>query len=306
MGGFLDGALTGQGRVIFVTAEAGGGKTALLGEFARQAMAAHPDLLVASGDCNALSGAGDPYLPFREVLGMLTGDVEARWSAGSISTEHAGRLWGALPVAAQALVSYGPHVTGTLVNGPALLSRATSAAASGNGAWLKRLRDRVERQRARSNGFEQSSLFEQVTNVLCRLSEAYPLLLLLDDIQWIDTASVGLLFHLGRRLEGRRILAACAYRPAELAVGGEAGRESLQKVLGEFKRQSGDVWVDLGQSDGAEGRAFVDALLDAEPNRLGEGFRGHLFARTAGHPLFTRELLRGMQERGELLQDEDG
>ena len=53
-------------------------------------------------------------------------------------------------------------------------------------------------------------------------------------------------------------------------------------------------------------RAFVDAYLDTEPNDFGEEFRRQLFARTAGHPLFTVELLRTMQERGQLVQDAAG
>jgi len=44
-------------------------------------------------------------------------------------------------------------------------------------------------------------------------------------------------------------------------------------VLNEMKRHLGDVWVDLGRVAEPEGRAFVDALLATEPNRLGEGFR---------------------------------
>ena len=40
--------LAGAGGVAFVAGEAGSGKTALLGEFARQAMAAHADLVVAT------------------------------------------------------------------------------------------------------------------------------------------------------------------------------------------------------------------------------------------------------------------
>ncbi|NIP78802.1 MAG: hypothetical protein GWM90_06220, partial [Gemmatimonadetes bacterium] len=63
-------ALAGQGQVVFVTGGPGRGKTALMREFARRAMEVHPDLLVAGGNCNAYSGVGDPYLPFREVLGM--------------------------------------------------------------------------------------------------------------------------------------------------------------------------------------------------------------------------------------------
>jgi tetratricopeptide (TPR) repeat protein len=50
----------------------------------------------------------------------------------------------------------------------------------------------------------------------------------------------------------------------------------------------------------------VNALLDAEPNRLAAGFRASLFDRTVGHPLFTVELLRAMQERGDLVQDVQG
>jgi adenylate cyclase len=306
---FLEAALAGQGRAIFVTGEAGSGKTALLAAFARRAMDAHPHLLVATGNCNVLSGVGDPYLPFREVLAMLTGDVEARWAAGAISRAHARRLWTALPRAAQALVERGPHVTGTLLDGPALLSRAAAAAAL-DAHWLQRLRDRIERQRARPERVEQSFLFEQVTNTLAHLASSHPLLLILDDLQWADTASAGLLFHLGRRLAGCRILVASAYRPEELALGSDPDdggeRRTLQKALAEFKRQSGDVWVDLDRVDEAERRAFVAALLDTEPNCLRGEFRGALLQRTAGHPLFVRELLRDMRERGDLLQDADG
>jgi hypothetical protein len=116
----LDAALTGQGGVVFVTGGPGRGKTALLAEFARRAMEAHADLLVASGNCSAIPGAampgaaysvvGDPYLPFREVLGMLSGEAEAAWTAGSISRDHAQRLWGGLPLAVQALVDHGPNL----------------------------------------------------------------------------------------------------------------------------------------------------------------------------------------------------
>ena len=303
--GFLAAARAGRGQVAFVTGGPGRGKTALLAEFARRAMAAHPRLLVAGGRCNVLAGVGDPYLPFREMLGMLTGDVEARWAAGSISHDHGWRLWGAVPLAARALLARGPHIPGTLLDGPALLSRATAAAASPGAPWLQRLRARVEREQARSEGLEAEYLLVQVTNVLRRLAEDHPLLLIVDDLQWADGSSIGLLFHLGRRLPGSRILLACAYRPEEVPSRSEEGRP-LVKVLAELKGQFGDVWIDLARVEEAEERGFVNALLDTEPNRLGRAFREALFRRTAGHPLFTIELLRSMQEKGELLQDEDG
>ncbi|HEY3232386.1 MAG TPA: ABC transporter substrate-binding protein [Roseiflexaceae bacterium] len=46
--------------------------------------------------------------------------------------------------------------------------------------------------------------------------------------------------------------------------------------------------------------------MDRAPNRLDDEFRSTLFARTHGQPLFTVELLRTMQERGDILQDADG
>jgi adenylate cyclase len=306
----LDAALMGQGGVVFVTGGPGRGKTALLDAFARQAMEAHADLLVASGTCDAYSGLGDAYLPFREVLGTLSGEVEARWAVGTISRDHALRLWQALPAAVEALLAHGPHVVPALVPGEALLARASAAGPAE--PWLGRLRERVVRAPGAAGSVEQSHLFQQVSNVLQALAQVHPLLLILDDLQWVDRASAGLLFHLGRRLTGARILIVGAYRPEELAPGleeppgGERGRHPLEKVLAEFKRLYGDVWLDLAEVEAPEGRRFVDAYLETEPNRLGERFRQTLAERAEGHPLFTVELLRAMQERGDLVRDEEG
>jgi len=313
---YLARALAGKGQVVFVTGGPGRGKTALMEEFARQALATHPDLLVACGTCSAYLGAGDPYLPFREVMGILTADVEARWATGAITRDHAWRLWTALPLTVQTLVDCGPHLIDIFA--PTLLSRL-AAAAPNSAAWYQRLRALIERQRIRPEYLEQRHLFGQYTNVLCALANQHPLLLLLDDIQWADAASIGLLFHLGRRLavEGHRILVVSAYRPEEVALDRDGAetlppsgvaqdeRHPLEKVLNEFKRHFGDVWVDLTQVDQTEGRRFVDVFLDSEANCLGEAFRTALFRHTQGHPLFTIELLRTMQERGELVRDAD-
>ncbi|NIV32445.1 MAG: AAA family ATPase [Anaerolineae bacterium] len=75
---FLDRTLGSHGQICFVTGEVGSGKTALVTEFARRAQERHGDLVVAVGQCDAHTGIGDPYLPFREVLCQLTGDVDAK------------------------------------------------------------------------------------------------------------------------------------------------------------------------------------------------------------------------------------
>jgi adenylate cyclase len=305
--GFLDGllskALAGEGQVAFVTGGPGRGKSALLDAFARRAMEAHPDLLVALGTCNAHAGIGDAYLPFREVMAMLTADVEARWEVGVISTDHARRLWANLPQAVEALLNYGPHLIDIFCAGPPLLGRAMVQAPA-RAPWLRRLRHAVERAQKGAEELGAGQLLEQYCNVLRSLAGARPLVLVLEDLQWADDASISLLFHLGRRLEGVPILVAGDYRPEEVALGRKGERHPLDKVLAEFKRQFGDVWLDLSGVEEDEGREFVNALLDSEDNCLDEAFRDNLFEHTEGHPLFTVELLRAMQERGDLVRDE--
>jgi predicted ATPase len=198
---YLKQAIAGRGGLVFITGGPGRGKTALLQAFAQRMMATYPDLIVASGKCNAYTGVGDPYLPFREVLGDLTGDVEAKWAAGAISSDQARRLWEALPFTAQALIDHGPDLVEVFISGKGLLSRALRAVPEQRGL-LQSLRSLVERERATPGELEQKALFKQYLDVLCELTSKYPLLILLDDLQWADSASLNLLFRLGRELAG--------------------------------------------------------------------------------------------------------
>jgi adenylate cyclase len=306
---FLKQALAGQGLVCFVTGEAGSGKTTLLTEFAQRAQERAGDLVVAVGQGDAQTGAGDPYLPFCEMLGQLTGDVDAKLAQGAITRENATRLRKLLSLSGQALLDVGPDLIGIFVPGAGLATRL-GAFVVGKAGWLEKL----ERQARRSPesaapgglGIEQGQIFEQYANVLNALAAKQPLLLVLDDLQWADAASLELLFRLGRRIGGSRILLVGTYRPDEVALGRDGQRHPLEKVLAEFKRTYGDVWLDLDRAMEAESRQFVDAFLDTEPNRLGEAFRRALCHHTGGHPLFTVELLRAMQERGDLVRDAKG
>ncbi|MFL5804971.1 MAG: ATP-binding protein [Roseiflexaceae bacterium] len=298
----LEAALAGQNQVAFVVGEAGQGKTALVQAFVRRAQQAHPGLLVAGGNCNAYTGLGDPYLPFREILELLTGDVEARALAGRLRRDHAQRLWNSLPAAAQALLDVGPDLLDTFVPMRGLLRRAT-AYAGAQTAWVQHLHELVSSKIARPTDPRQQDLFEQYAKVVQALARRTPLLLILDDLQWADPGSTNLLLHLGRRLKGSRVLIVGAYRHADVAIGRDGQRHPLERVLNELQRDFGEVVLDLSR---AEGRLLVDSLLDSEPNHLNEAFRTALYQQTGGHPLFTIELLRDLQERGALVRDEAG
>ena len=112
---------------------------------------------------------------------------------------------------------------------------------------------------------------------------------------------------MARRVEKSRILVVCTYRSEELAYARNESRHPLPKIVSEIKRQYGDVTVVAGRRDARPRRSsFIDALVDSEPNRLDADFRRQLHERTRGHPLFATELLRDMQERGDLVHDEQG
>ncbi len=301
---FLGMALSRKGRVAFVTGEAGSGKTALVQEFARRIQEEHSDLIVTSGKCNAHTGIGDPYLPFREVLSMLSGEVEDRWTSGSLTKDQASRLCNLLPLTVRAIVEAGPDLINTFISGAELVSRA-KACASQRTSWLGKLEKLVERKTLLppDSMLQQSNLFQQYTKVLLTVAREQPLLLILDDLQWADGGSINLLFHLGRQVKGSKILLIGSYRPEDVAQGRGGERHPLEGLVNELKRDFGEYEVELSK---AEGRLFLDAFLDTEPNRLGARFRDTLFRQTKGHPLFTIEMLRGMQDQGMLIGDKDG
>ncbi len=235
---------------------------------------------------------------------MLMGEAEAPIIAGASSRQLMRRLWRRLPATVDAVLDQGQELIGRFFSGQTLLkfARQHSGVAPDRlkqlETLLPQLAARPPQQRA-----PQAALFEQFTQVLRALAQSRPLLLIVDDMQWIDPGSVSLLFHLGRQLADSRILLLGAYRPEEITQprGGEA--HPLLNVVGELQRAYGDVDIDLMRSARS---AFVDALLDSEPNHLSREFRALLNRQTFGNPLFTIELLRGMQLRGEIQRDSQG
>jgi tetratricopeptide (TPR) repeat protein len=303
---FLNRALSGQGQVAFISGDPGQGKTTLAQEFAWRAQKKYPDLVVADGNCNAYTGIGDPYLPFREIMALFSGEGETRGVVQANRREQLRRLWLVSLLTAQALVESGPDLIDVFVGGTTLIQHVKSVLAHSMEAdWVPRLEQLVEHKRSATtvSDLKQAALFEQYVRVMRALAAQKPLLLLLDDLQWADSGSINLLFHLVRGIPNSRIMLLGAYRPAEVSLGRGGEQHPLLPVLNEFKSKFGSIEIDLRQ---AEGQEFVDAILDTEPNRLGSQFRQTLCHQTGGHALATVEMLRDLQENGGLIKDKGG
>jgi predicted ATPase len=305
---FLDRAAQGEVQVVFIAGEAGAGKSSLVGEFVRRAEESDPKLISALGECNAQTGVADPYLPFRQVLTSLTTETEDQKNSLEADRKKNLTRWkDFIQVASKTLLMVGPDLVGIFVPGGQILAKIGTTIGI-NANLAAKLSERIGKKSDKDSlkidpALDQARIFEQYAAVLKALAKDHTLVLVLDDLQWADSGSANLLFHLARQLKDSRVLLVGTYRPDDVALGRDGGRHPLEAILNELKRYNGEIVVDLSQSEAKEGRAFVDALVDSEPNRLDRAFRDELFAHTGGHPLFTVELLRNLQEQGSIVKD---
>jgi DNA-binding CsgD family transcriptional regulator len=129
----------------------------------------------------------------------------------------------------------------------------------------------------------QARLFEVLLELLRRLAEELPLVLVLEDIHWADAASRDLLRFLARNARGARLLVLATYRSDELHR-----RHALLPLLAELQR--------LEQADDFELAAFgADELAAQLAGITGEAVAGELvetvLARSGGNPFFAEELM---------------
>lgn len=307
----LDSALSGSGRIIFIAGEAGSGKTSLMTEFARQAASVNKGLIWVKGICNAYFGSGDPYLPFRSILAALAGDLKSQWRSGDLPDEMVRRIWASIPRFINTLLAEGPDLLDVFIPIEEI-NGFLSEYSSDRYTWQKKLEEVSRRRKFARESLVQPQLFEETARVLNSFSTQNALLLIIDDLQWVDRASASLLFHLGRHLSTSRILILCGYRASEVALGyfdhgsGQTLPHPMEQLINEFEISFGNPRVDLEKIGTQESYTFLGELIDSEPNILGDDFRKALFKKTRGQPLFTIELLRDLQEQGYLILDGQG
>jgi predicted ATPase/DNA-binding winged helix-turn-helix (wHTH) protein len=171
-------ACQGQRQVVWVTGEAGMGKTTVVEVF-RAAVATDAAVWLAAGQCVEHYGTGEAYLPVLEALGQLCRGVGGEGLV-TLLRQHA-PTW--------------------LVQMPWLLTEADR----------QQLRDELQ-------GVTRERMLREFAEVVDTLTAQTPLLLVFEDLHWSDYATLDLLALLARRQTPAHLLVVGTYRPVETMV----------------------------------------------------------------------------------------
>ncbi len=147
-------------------------------------------------------------------------------------------------------------------------------------------------------------LFEAVARLLDALAERAPLVLLLDDLQWVDEASLDLVRYLARDWirHDNRVLLLGTLRCEGLEPKSQLADLGRDLPLSQVPLQPLSQAQTLQLIEALAGQEHnPDCLSRAvpaqEPERPLVALGGFLFAQTGGHPLYLLETLKLLRER---------
>jgi DNA-binding winged helix-turn-helix (wHTH) protein/tetratricopeptide (TPR) repeat protein len=174
----LERALAGRRQLVFVSGDAGIGKTTLVEEF-RERVAMRGEFGIARGQCVEQNGPGEPFMPVLEALERL-----CRGFMG----EH--------------LVSLlREHAPSWMLQLPGLISAAD--------------REALQRQHA---GVTRPRMLREMVVGIEALTTRTPIVLVLEDLHWSDPSTLDLLVALAQQSGAARLLVVGTYRPVEASV----------------------------------------------------------------------------------------
>ncbi len=139
-------------------------------------------------------------------------------------------------------------------------------------------------------------VFRRFLSVFAR--EEHPLALFLDDLQWLDAATLDLLEHLVTHPDVRSLLLVGAYRDNEVGLAHPLMR-TLEAIRNAGARVAEIVLTPLGLDD--IGRLVIDAL-DCGPERA-RPLAQLVREKTSGNPFFAIQFLTALNEDGLLVFD---
>jgi transposase-like protein len=244
-------AESGQGQVVGLIGEPGVGKSRLVYEF-RESLA-RPPVTYLEGHCLS-SARTTPYGPVLELIRQALGTSEL--DASAVITEKVELYLRSLGIESETSAPYLLDLLGVKTGAEPLDQRSADAI---------KLRT-----------------FETLRGIWLRLSRQHPLILVVEDFQWIDPTSGEYLATLINAVAGARILLLMTYRPGSEMPGLARSHVSQLAVARLSPRASLALVRDV-------------ASEDQVPVTLAEA----IVEKAAGNPFFLEELTRSaVTERG--------
>jgi hypothetical protein len=245
----------GECRVVRVRGESGMGKTALVRQFCQGLDDAGIGVVVLAGRCYERESV--PYRGMDGVIDALSRHLASlpRGEAAAVVPRRAALLRTVFPV-----MEIVPEI----------------AAAP------------TPRERAGDPQEVRHRAFGALRSLLASLADRCPLVLVIDDLQWLDVESALLLGELLRPPEAPALLLLITERPET-----SRGTQRRPLELGQTPLE-----VELGPLDLAESRELARALAP-DGSRDRPGFFDAVGDEARGHPMFIHELVRHARKGGQ-------
>ncbi len=142
----------------------------------------------------------------------------------------------------------------------------------------------------------QARLFQALLALFDALAQDRPLLVMVDDMQWTDDASLRFLHFFARQVTSRPVLFICAYRDDELSA--NAGLSSLVESL---RRERHARPLALARMVQGDTEALLMKLND--PKLSTPNLAARLHAETGGNPFFLWSIMQSLGEDASALKD---
>jgi class 3 adenylate cyclase/tetratricopeptide (TPR) repeat protein len=135
-------------------------------------------------------------------------------------------------------------------------------------------------------------MFASVAGLLRAASLQQPLVLVLDDLQWADDATLMLVKYLLVSPQ-LRALVIVTYRSTETA-----SYPALSELLSELRREPGIDSLELGGLEGSDVVVLAESVTEESFDPAGVKLMEALGEETRGNPFFLGEILRALKESG--------
>lgn len=261
---WLDKAMSGERQVVFISGEAGIGKTTFVEVFLSEVRGPKseltpnppplsPGVWVGEGQCIEHYGAGEPYLPLLEALGRLCRQPDGEQVVA-------------------VLAQYAPT---WLVQMPAVISA-----------------EECEVLRRKTGDTTQERMLRELAEAVEVLTAERPLVLWLEDLHWADVATLDWLALLARRRERAKLMVLGSYRLAEVSVTDHPLRAVKQELqLHGYCEELPLTFLTEAQVAEYVSRRFaVDAQYVAPLQELASA----IHRRTEGNPLFMVNMIEAL------------